>query len=585
MLSRILVLTLCFTLGCDDNDEPRATLSQISEISFIWGRDNSNNFQEYLCNVESAFSITLGNSRSNAPVELKQRRLCGVPRPYLEPSEYTLAGNVGAVVYSQSGEVLRTCTYKIFEDNEGLPIDYSVSDISCNELFSTAQKTDSSSEYIAELYLSDFVDANNIVLTAVLKDMLQSLPFEYAIKLYLSEDTYLLREPIVINRNIEIIGVSPESSTLLSINEEMTSIIEIGPYEEKSVKLKYDETRGSNTIYTDIPFYQEKWKNCNNLVIKDVSQLWPFDERHNVFYGEVSSLVFQIQNVLILSEPLRSSYNAGSEVRLVCPVSVSIENIGLTFSKQVLNTKAMVIVGGNPVTIKNVNTAMSGRVGIWISESHDVKVSGVSLKDGYPEDCNTCYGIQTYGSQDVLIENNTISGFRRGIDISGNFPSRRVVVKTNTVLSESEPSRGASALGTHGSAEEVIFQSNVTIGGIVSLLSRGNDIVILNNQLLNPEYSSVYLDSGAVNYVWDNELGGYRLSGNLTGRGIEFHIQEKHELTKISGNSIKAKVGVRIANTPVIIEILDNKLLEGDFPVVIEEGVVIDEFDNIEYEW
>lgn len=270
---------------------------------------------------------------------------------------------------------------------------------------------------------------------------------------------------------------------------------------------------------------------------------------------------------------------------LICDAKVLIQDLELTFKKEILGSKAIAIEHAFPVVVRNVKISNSGRVGIWVSESKGVKITNNTLMDGFPLDCKTCYGIPSYGSQDVLIAFNNISGFRRGIDISGYIPSRRVVVTKNLIKAENSPKRGASALGTHGSAEEVIFSFNESNGGMISLLSRGNEIVIDNNTLLNSEYSSIYLATGAINYIWSNTIGGYRENGRLTNRGIEFNVPELHLLTKIEDNKITADVGVRITQFPHVIEIKNNILVNGVTSVSIENGVEINKSDDIELVW
>jgi len=567
-------------MGCDKDNH----ISPIKiENQFQWGRDASMQMQDFLCETQDAFSIQLASSSENK--SFSRRRLCMMPRPLSEMEKYELKGDISGEIFNQHGERIKICVFD-YQSN----ISFNVSDFSSSSFTCTSKEYNLSQELkvnnnIINLSIFDYIDSENNILVDYLNSSIAEIDSSFDVQLNIPEGNFYLDKPIIVNRSISIKGESSDKSSLIASNNELINLIVVKPLARHSFKLATKINKGENWLSTNESLQKLVTDACSSLVIKDKSQLWPFDPRENVFYGEISNIKFSIGNVAKLAEPLRSDYSSDSELLLICDAKVLIQDLELAFTTEILGSKAIAIEHAFPVVVRNVKVLNSGRVGIWVSESRDVTITNNTLLDGFPLDCKTCYGIQSYGSQDVLIALNTISGFRRGIDISGYIPSRRVVVTKNVIQAESSPKRSASALGTHGSAEEVVFSFNETHGGVISLLSRGNEIVIDNNTLLNSEYSSIYLATGAINYIWSNTLGGYRENGRLTNRGIAFNVPELHLLTKIEDNKITADVGVRITQLPYAIEIKNNILVNGVTTVSIENGVEINKSDDIELIW
>lgn len=579
-MARILIVIVLFLMGCDDDNN--ITKAEI-ENHVEWGRDASIKMQAFLCDTEDAFSIQLASSSKNN--SFSRRRLCRIPRPLSELDKYNLKGEISGSVFNQHGEQVKTCVLTYQNNTSFTDIDFSSNSFICTSTKYKSYDNSKINNNIINLSILDFVDTENNILVDSLIYSIEEIDANYDVQLIINEGKFYLDKPIIVNRSISIKGVSLEKSSLVASTDELINLLQVQPLARHPFKLASNINKGENWLSTNESIQEWVTDDCSTLVIKDKSHLWPFDPRENVFYGEISNIKFSIGNVLTLAEPLRSDYSSDSELLLICDAKVLIQDLEFAFKKEALNSKAIAIEHAFPVIINNIKVSNSGRVGIWVSESRDVTISNNTLIDGFPIDCKTCYGIQSYGSQDVLIASNTISGFRRGIDVSGYIPSRRVVVTKNFIQAESEATRGASALGTHGSAEEVVFSLNETHGGIISLLSRGNEIIINNNTLLDSEYSSIYLATGSINYIWSNTLGGYRENGRLTNRGIEFKIPELHLLTEISDNKVTANVGVRITQTPHTINIKNNTLVNGITSVSIENGVVINGSDNIELIW
>lgn len=549
-----------------------------SNVAAHWGREESNSLQALVCRDVGGFSLKFESSGLNIPVAFSRRRLCGLPRPYTEPSNYLIYGDLKAILYNQSGEILVECKLSATHPDNI----FDLKTLECSDDVDSKFRKSKLAPAVLELNLINYLDNFDHVIVDNLEMDINGSDRNSVFRLVVPTGIFFVDKTIVLNRDVEIVGVSADLSVLKAANENVQEIIRVEPKEEYLLVLPSETEAGVEQL----PLGENTFFSiCKKVVIRDESKLWPFDERASVFYGELNEISSVEEGQVNLIEPTRSSYSEGSSISVFCPVSVSISHISLVFEKQTLKTKALSIRGAEPLLISNVKTENSGWVGIWVAESSNVSVVNSILKDGYPNDCRACYGIQTYGSQDVMIKDNEVFNFRRGVDISGYFPSRRVIVQNNYVIANSDTSVAASGIGTHGSAVGVIFRNNRTEGGIVSILTRGNDILITNNSFLNPEYSAVYLDSGAVNYVRDNELGGVRMNNSLTLRGIEFHIKYKHLYSEILRNSVTAKTGVRVSDTPNRLRVEDNFLVDGESFITIDDGLELEHLTEVEFDW
>ncbi|MEE9383492.1 MAG: right-handed parallel beta-helix repeat-containing protein [Nannocystaceae bacterium] len=412
------------------------------------------------------------------------------------------------------------------------------------------------------------------------------MPLDKMVILDIPAGRHLITGTIKIARSVFVRGQGSRTSVLAADGAATPILLSVGPRVSERTTLAKPIKRGGRVLALSDSMGIWKGYGCSELLIRDESQVWPHDPRDYVFKGELNCGELILGDRVRLREPARDDYTSGNTVEIWRPSEVFIRGVGLEFEKAVLHTKAVAITGASPVRISDVAIARTGRVGIWVEHSSNVQVEDSQFSDGFPMDCDTCYGIQTYGCQDVTVRDNHIFGYRRGVDISGTLPSRRVVVSGNAVVAESDTSRAASGLGTHGSAEGVIFSNNEIHGGIVGLMLRGDHILVENNAFIDPEWSGVYLSSGGTHYVINNELGGWRTSGVLTNRGVEFNVPVHHELLQVEDNRVTAKVGVRLSQTPSRVTIRGNQFDSGgDTPVVLKSGVKVPDQAVIEYEW
>ena len=577
--------------GCDsvvplESGQAAEIIDDVGKIE--WGVAKSEELSIHLCNAPDVFStrIEFGRGVPSITPEIEERILCGMPRPRSEPILFEVDGKIIGKAFSRAGDIVSRCEVVT---EFGLSVDRSNS--SADQFICSGPPehadlmvTETLPETVT-INIVDFQNSDGTIRSADLNLKIAEVGGDRVTHITVPPGTYLLEEAIRSEGSIILVGAGPGLSTIIGAHPGMSSILEVYPSYKARLELSVTANHGSRLLYLNgTP--EDHWReSCSRIVIRDKSQIWPWDERNYVFFGEVADVTHTYQGLVILSDPTTDAYYRGAEVSLVCPSEVSVRDISLEFANPALGTKALSISGADPVTVSNVDIKNTGRVGVWIEESANILVSETTMSNGFPAECDTCYGIQTYGAIDALLRDNLITGFRRGIDISGTIASRRVVVKSNVVVAESDTSRGASGIGTHGSAEGVIFTDNDVSGGIVSLLIRGNKIMASKNRLVDSEYSSVYLASGGTHYINKNELGGVRSDGRDTNRGVDFHVPSMHSFTRISGNSMSARVGVRIAQTPGVIEIFDNEMQSAGTSVEILENVILDDDDVVSTDW
>ena len=391
------------------------------------------------------------------------------------------------------------------------------------------------------------------------------------------EGEFLLSGPLTIERPINIRGLGASLSQIIAPESVRSSFVNINNPEISELIPLSSLEGGSLSIEVQPLSYLGE--DCNQLMIRDKSKLWPHDIRDNVFYGEIVEVDTVDGSTLKISEPLRSSYSPDhAQLFLMCDFDVAISDLGVSFKKQALGSKAIAVKGASSVTIQNVRISKSGRVGIFVENSVDVEIRDNALWDGFPVGCRTCYGIQTYGTQDVLIDGNEVNNYRRGIDVSGEFPSRRVRVVSNVIRASSDVVIGASGLGTHGSAVGVLFFANRVYGGVISAFIRGTNIDVQQNHFIDSEWIGVLLGSGGSHLVKENKIGGIRRSGRATDRGIEFSVPMNHGSSFVQGNIMDTRVGGRIKAPPTLLVFKNNSLSVGG------EEVIIDFDESLPYE-
>lgn len=508
-----LNLLTVFLLGCNGKDGQE----------YIQYYASAEEFVSLVCSYDDGFTYTFEQNADN-PTSADI---------YFCMDQWFSKDNGGAV-YSQvvgfdiQGEAFVEC---LAEEEKS---------IRCKWIREVSGEQDFVSDY--ELKVNDFLLDNVSVDVDRLVLYIENLPKELAVRVTLGVGEYVFNKPLSLSRSVSLEGSSIDKTVVrflgagdaLIVEAPITSELEFNIVSSLEASSLLDAVEGSG---------------CNDVVISDIDSLWPFDERPYVFEGELNRII-PTDSGYEFRESLKGEYIGAVNVKVFCPLRVELSNFTLELAEGGIDQKAIAISRADSVVIEGVRISGAGKAGIWVAESSAVQIRNNILNGAFPEGCKTCYGIQTYGDVDVDISRNHIEGFRRGIDISGTIPSRRVLVFENTVIADSDVSLGTSALGTHGSADGVVFSSNYTFGGMLSMLLRGTDISVTNNNLNDAEYAAVYIADGARQFIYGNVLGGVRVNNTLTNRSVDFTVSDGHRYLNVSNNYLESKVPIRFGQTP-----------------------------------
>lgn len=271
-MARILIVIVLFLMGCDDDNN--ITKAEI-ENHVEWGRDASIKMQAFLCDTEDAFSIQLASSSKNN--SFSRRRLCRIPRPLSELDKYNLKGEISGSVFNQHGEQVKTCVLTYQNNTSFTDIDFSSNSFTCTSTKYKSYDNSKINKNIINLSILDFVDS--------LIYSIEEIDSNYDVQLNINEGKFYLDKPIIINRSISIKGESLEKSSLIASTDELINLLQIQPLARHSFKLAKGMNKGGNWLSINESIQEWITDDCNSIVIKDKSRLWPFDPRTNVFYG------------------------------------------------------------------------------------------------------------------------------------------------------------------------------------------------------------------------------------------------------------------------------------------------------------
>lgn len=338
--------------------------------------------------------------------------------------------------------------------------------------------------------------------------------------------TFYFERSWSVKRDINILGAGKELTFFHFLDPETDSLV-ISPIDYPQYELSTRQERGDVEVLLNSPLdLSGALASCPVLggVIQDPNQPWPYDARDGLNSGELISLKVKAGRLVETSEPLRSSYEDGSQVLIFCPLRVTLMDFTISAEQDLNEKKVVHIKGAAGGSVENIAVSGGTKAAIWIGSSKNLLIQGNEIQTSANSGCRTCYGVQTYGAQDLVISKNAISGARRGVDISGTFPSRRILVSYNVISAPSENYKTlrASGMGTHGTAVNTLFYRNEVYGGSVSALVRGDDIDLIENLLLGAEISGVYIQDGRKHSIVGNRVGGNRLSGERISRGVEY---------------------------------------------------------------
>ncbi|MEF7562418.1 right-handed parallel beta-helix repeat-containing protein [Bacillus infantis] len=214
--------------------------------------------------------------------------------------------------------------------------------------------------------------------------------------------------------------------------------------------------------------------------------LWHWDNRNSLTKGELHTVEKVSGDTIYLSSKTDDSYavSKGEKVtiNLYSPKTIHVENVRFSYTMPVKNT-AIIIEPAVDSTFKNINVSKAQETGIKLIKNINATLEKSFFSLHTDEMVPTGYGFQDYGGRGTTVKNSTFEKVRRGVDFSGDIPSRFGRVENSTAYGPDKGTlaAGNSGFGTHSTAEYITFENNTVENFDYHFVSRGNYISFLNN--------------------------------------------------------------------------------------------------------
>ena len=228
-----------------------------------------------------------------------------------------------------------------------------------------------------------------------------------------------------------------------------------------------------------------------DLVIIKSDRIWPYDIDRNLNAGEIGLVESVSGNSITLGANLKDGYTALENVTITFyrPTKFECENV--EFKRKVRENKASVAIRRcNEPKLRNVTVRDSALSGINISQCYLANISQIYLYDNYVDGTGTGYGLQDNSSLGTQIRGLVAKGNRRAVDFSGSIPSKLGSVDGFYVIGIDN---AGSCLGTHGTADGIVFRNGICDGGLAGLQIRSPSSTVENVKFVNTESRCIIL--------------------------------------------------------------------------------------------
>ncbi|MEN8701816.1 hypothetical protein [Bacillus infantis] len=216
------------------------------------------------------------------------------------------------------------------------------------------------------------------------------------------------------------------------------------------------------------------------------NKLWKWDNRGSLTKGEIHTVKsVSGSNIYLNTKTNDAYYIAKGEkvtVKTYAPNTLNLENINFAYTQPV-NTTGIIIDPSVNSSFKKILVKNSKLTGLKLIKNVNSKVVAASITLGTTKDVNTGYGIQDYGGINTKILYSSFQQVRRGVDFSGDIPSRYGLVQYSKAIGPAKGTlaSGNSGFGTHSTAEYIVFRNNEVKNFDYQFVSRGDHISFINN--------------------------------------------------------------------------------------------------------
>ncbi|MFJ5759287.1 hypothetical protein ACIQAA_09190 [Neobacillus sp. NPDC093182] len=270
------------------------------------------------------------------------------------------------------------------------------------------------------------------------------------------------------------------------------------------------------------------------------SKLWFWDNRGYLKKGEMHRVTKVEGKKVYLDTNTNGKYNVGKDESVTAKVypQISLELSNVSFTHPTPLKTVMVRVSYTiDANINNVSVTNSKLLGIQLKNTYNSIVNNVKINLGTTKDITSGYGIQDWGGRGTLITNSTFARVRRGVDFSGDTPSRFGTVTHSKAYGYKDGvlASGNSGFGTHSTADNITFKNNYVKNFSYGFLSRGTNITVENNVHEGASRSFIAVSLGNHVNILNNS---YKSINNSSLEGFIMLLDSYKGTIKASGNKI-----------------------------------------------
>jgi hypothetical protein len=351
---------------------------------------------------------------------------------------------------------------------------------------------------------------------------------------------YIIDEPLVSSHSITIksensdrpamiIQRSSESALLINNEEKVSTFV--------SKKIAYNQPY---VVLNDTEGMEP-----GDLIHLVSSKLWFWDNRGYLKKGEMHRIKKIEGKKVYLDSNTNGKYNVGIDESVTAKVypQISLELSNVSFAHPSPLKTVMIKVNYTiDANINNVSVSNSQLLGIQLKNTYNSIVNNVKINLGTTKDITSGYGIQDWGGRGTLITNSTFARVRRGVDFSGDTPSRYGTV-TNSIAygyKHGVLASGNSGFGTHSTADHITFKNNYVKNFSYGFLSRGTNITVENN--VHEGFSRSFIAVSLGNHV-NIVNNSYKSINKSSLEGFIMLLDSYKGTIEVSGNNIESLNG------------------------------------------
>lgn len=250
--------------------------------------------------------------------------------------------------------------------------------------------------------------------------------------------------------------------------------------------MQIDGTRkASTTLAADVRIGRDviTVTSAANIAIGDILEIesnaaWPYDQgAEGLLKGETTRVIGISGTSITLAMSTQCEYDIPAETVTITPITpaeVDIDGLDIGW-----DTPAAAAALGLDGCTGRVSGTFFGAQSVGIGPG---SCFGLEIHDSRVLDCYLSglgYGIQFNACSMCSVHDSFLYNNRRGVDVSGGFPSHHILVNGCNVIGNKNE---GSCLGGHGTSNNCAFTNNIVSNSIIGIQLRGPNNLVDGNK-------------------------------------------------------------------------------------------------------